>query len=65
MKAGQVTTIIMKVRGGEEPPPSVLAPKIGPLGMSPRKLGLDIAEATKNWKGWGIRYVSLCIHTLI
>ena len=30
---------------------SVLAPKIGPLGLSPKKVGDDIAKATGDWKG--------------
>ena len=37
--------------GGEAPAASALAPKIGPLGMSPKKVGDDIAKATKDWKG--------------
>ena len=28
-----------------------LAPKIGPLGLSPKKVGDDIAKATGDWKG--------------
>lgn len=28
-----------------------MAPKIGPLGLSPKKVGDDIAKATKDWKG--------------
>merc|ERR1712241_1241031 len=51
---GKVTTIIMKVTGGEPAPPAVLAPRIGPLGMSPKKLGDDIAKATTEWKGMGV-----------
>ena len=47
-------TIIMKVTGGEPAPPAVLAPRIGPLGMSPKKLGDDIAKATMDWKGMGV-----------
>jgi large subunit ribosomal protein L12e len=27
------------------------APKIGPLGLSPKKVGEDIAKGTKEWKG--------------
>eukprot|EP01084_Bolivina_argentea_P303281 523576_1 len=49
-----VVTIIMKVTGGEPAPPAVLAPRIGPLGMSPKKLGDDIAKATTDWKGMGV-----------
>uniref|UniRef100_A0A1B0DBS9 Uncharacterized protein n=1 Tax=Phlebotomus papatasi TaxID=29031 RepID=A0A1B0DBS9_PHLPP len=30
---------------------SSLAPKIGPLGLSPKKVGDDIAKATADWKG--------------
>jgi len=30
---------------------SALAPKIGPLGLSPKKVGDDIAKATQEWKG--------------
>merc|ERR1719236_256417 len=27
-----------------------LAPKVGPLGLSPKKIGDDICKATKEWK---------------
>eukprot|EP00919_Chromeraceae_sp_WS-2016_P051309 GHVR01121662.1.p1 GENE.GHVR01121662.1~~GHVR01121662.1.p1 ORF type:complete len:177 (-),score=45.33 GHVR01121662.1:42-572(-) len=30
---------------------SVLAPKVGPLGMSPKKVGDDIMKATQSYKG--------------
>merc|ERR1712161_49481 len=30
---------------------SVLAPKVGPLGMSPKKVGDDIVKGTNAWKG--------------
>merc|ERR1712217_890114 len=30
---------------------SALAPKVGPLGLSPKKIGDDIAKATQDWKG--------------
>ena len=29
----------------------MLAPKLGPLGLSPKKCGDDIAKATTDWKG--------------
>jgi len=51
---GEAAIIIMKVTGGEPAPPAVLAPRIGPLGMSPKKLGDDIAKATMDWKGMGV-----------
>merc|ERR550517_1935267 len=30
---------------------SSLAPKVGPLGLSPKKIGEDIMKATGDWKG--------------
>jgi hypothetical protein len=40
------------VTGGEVGAASSLAPKIGPLGLSPKKVGEDIAKDTaKDWKG--------------
>ena len=30
---------------------SALAPKLGPLGLSPKKVGEDIQKATMDWKG--------------
>ena len=30
---------------------SFIAPKIGPLGLSPKKVGEDIMKGTKDWKG--------------
>ncbi|XP_033325535.1 ribosomal protein L12 isoform X2 [Megalopta genalis] len=38
-------------KGGEVGATSSLAPKIGPLGLSPKKVGDDIAKATSDWKG--------------
>lgn len=35
--------------GGEVGASSALAPKIGPLGLSPKKVGEDIAKATGDW----------------
>ena len=35
--------------GGEQAPSSVLAPKVGPLGMSPKKVGDDIVKGTSQW----------------
>merc|ERR1711871_14110 len=41
-----------RVTGGEVPGASSLAPKVGPLGMSPKKVGDDIVKATSGeWKG--------------
>lgn len=44
-------TICLRVVGGEVGAASSLAPKVGPLGLSPKKVGDDIAAATAGWKG--------------
>jgi len=42
----------VRATGGEVAAASSLAPKIGPLGLSPKKVGDDIAKETaKDWKG--------------
>ena len=41
----------LRAVGGEVGATSSLAPKIGPLGLSPKKVGDDIAKATSDWKG--------------
>ncbi|KAI3635048.1 hypothetical protein MIR68_004865 [Amoeboaphelidium protococcarum] len=47
----EVKIIFLRVTGGEVAGGSTLAPKIGPLGLAPKKVGEDIAKATQNWKG--------------
>ncbi|KAG5458690.1 MAG: ribosomal protein L11 [Olpidium bornovanus] len=47
----EVKIITLRATGGEVGASSTLAPKIGPLGLSPKKVGEDIAKATKDWKG--------------
>ena len=47
-----ITEVLVRATGGEVGAASSLAPKIGPLGLSPKKVGEDIAKATaKDWKG--------------
>ncbi|KAB0346837.1 hypothetical protein FD754_011694, partial [Muntiacus muntjak] len=41
----------LRCTGGEVGAKSSLAPKIGPLGLSPKKVGDDITKATGDWKG--------------
>ncbi|XP_044776518.1 60S ribosomal protein L12-like [Neomonachus schauinslandi] len=41
----------LRCTGGEVGATSALAPKISPLGLSPKKDGDDIAKATRDWKG--------------
>lgn len=43
--------VYLRVVGGEVGATSSLAPKIGPLGLSPKKVGDDVAKATQDWKG--------------
>merc|ERR1712115_189235 len=43
--------VCLRAVGGEVAATSSLAPKVGPLGLSPKKIGDDIAKATQDWKG--------------
>merc|ERR1712008_54040 len=47
----EVKVVCLRQYGGETAPSSVLAPKVGPLGMSPKKVGDDIVKRTSAWKG--------------
>ncbi|KAI8927629.1 ribosomal protein L11 [Entophlyctis helioformis] len=47
----QVVYVVIRSTGGEVPGGSVLAPKLGPLGVAPKKAGDDIAKATQAYKG--------------
>ncbi|XP_043839904.1 60S ribosomal protein L12-like [Dromiciops gliroides] len=46
-----IKVVFLRCTGGEVGATSTLAPKIGPLGLSPKKFGDDIAKATGDWKG--------------
>ena len=41
----------LRVTGGESAPAAVLAPKVGSLGVPPKKVGDDIMKSTMDWKG--------------
>jgi len=47
----EVKVVYVRVTGGEVGAVSSLAPKVGPLGLSPKKVGDDLAKATQEWKG--------------
>ena len=47
----EVQTLVLRVTGGEVGNSAALAPKLGPLGLNPKKIGEDIAKASKDWKG--------------
>merc|ERR1719402_866756 len=47
----EVKIVCLRAVGGEGAATSSLAPKVGPLGLSPKKIGDDIAKATGDWKG--------------
>ncbi|KZT61377.1 hypothetical protein CALCODRAFT_491176 [Calocera cornea HHB12733] len=51
MDPTEIKVITLRATGGEVGASSALAPKIGPLGLSPKKVGEDIAKATSDWKG--------------
>jgi len=42
----EIKIIYLRAQGGEVGSSSSLAPKIGPLGLSPKKVGEDIAKVT-------------------
>ena len=43
--------VCMRAVGGEVAAASALAPKVGPLGLSPKVVGESIKNATLDWKG--------------
>lgn len=45
----EIKVIHLRATGGEVGASSALAPKIGPLGLSPKKVGEDIAKASGDW----------------
>jgi len=47
----EIKYIKMKCVGGEAPSAAALAPKCGPVGLPPKKVGEDIQKATSTWKG--------------
>jgi len=49
--ASEQVIVYIRVVGGESGAMSSLAPKLGPLGLSPKKVGDDIAKGTLDWKG--------------
>ena len=49
--ANAITIIYLRAFGGEAANASALAPKVGPLGLSAKKISDDIVKATQNYKG--------------
>ncbi|XP_012371749.1 60S ribosomal protein L12-like [Octodon degus] len=47
----EIKVVYLRCTGGEVGATSALAPKIGPLGLSPKKVGDDTAKATGDWRG--------------
>nr|ABC67745.1 ribosomal protein L12 [Anthopleura elegantissima] len=47
----EIKIVYLRCTGGEVGATASLAPKIGPLGLSPKKVGDDIAKGTQDWKG--------------
>ncbi|CAM9177752.1 unnamed protein product [Choristocarpus tenellus] len=48
---GVEQVVILRAVGGEVGNTAALAPKLGPLGLSPKKIGEDIQKNTQDWKG--------------
>ena len=49
--AGPPIEIMLRSIGGEPANMATLAPKLGPIGVPPKKASDAIQEATKDWKG--------------
>jgi len=47
----EIKIIYLRCIGGEIGATSSLAPKVGPLGLNPKKIGEDICRATAEYKG--------------
>ncbi|XP_055246290.1 large ribosomal subunit protein uL11-like [Gorilla gorilla gorilla] len=47
----EIKVVYLRCTGGEVGAMSALGPKIGPLDLSPKKSGDDIAKAMGDWKG--------------
>merc|ERR1719198_1526748 len=47
----EIKIVTLRAVGGEVGAASTLAPKVGPLGLSPKKVGEDIQKATMDYKG--------------
>lgn len=60
-KTNEWTRSHLRATGGEVGASSALAPKIGPLGLSPKKVGEDIAKATGDWVGHLLYLVEMLI----
>merc|ERR1719476_994094 len=56
--------IYLKVVGGEIAAAAALAPKCGPLGLPPKKVGEDIQKATLTWKGIKI-YIEIMVQNRV
>ncbi|KAF3828805.1 hypothetical protein GH733_004711, partial [Mirounga leonina] len=50
LQPNRIKVLYLRSSSGEVGALSALTPKIGPLGLSPKKVGDDIAEATRDWR---------------
>jgi ribosomal protein L11 len=48
----EIKIIYLRAQGGEVGSSASLAPKIGPLGLSPKKVGEDIAKVRHSGSGF-------------
>ena len=53
----EIRVVVLKAVGGEVGSAASLAPKVGPLGLSPKKIGDDIKAATEQWKGLSLIHI--------
>mmetsp|Transcript_26042 Transcript_26042/g.51956 ORF Transcript_26042/g.51956 Transcript_26042/m.51956 type:complete len:166 (-) Transcript_26042:52-549(-) len=50
----EIKIVVLRTVGGEVAAASALAPKVGPLGLSPKKIGEDICKGTQDWTGMAV-----------
>jgi len=55
----EIKIIYLRAQGGEVGSSASLAPKIGPLGLSPKKVGEDIAKVHKLSSSF--QFIAFCL----
>jgi len=50
----EIKEVTLRIRGGDNIQAQSLAPKLGPLGLNPKKVAEDISKATKDFKGLAV-----------
>ena len=57
--------VYLRAYGGEVPATAALAPKIGPLGLNPKKIGDEIMKKSMDYKGLRITVKLTILNRLV